>query len=105
MWQVFVQYLAFYINENLPNSIKMAEVGSNFLPKTIQTLKNIRRALNFCQSGEISSDLVTLVCHPIEGMGQVIERSSDVFSRENIVFFIFNVEPQEDHDDDDGRDH
>ena len=62
MAQLFLQYLAICNNENLPNSIK------NFLLRWIQNfakvqinLENIAKDFqNFCQSGEISPNLVTL---------------------------------------------
>ena len=55
---LFTQYLAIYNDENLPYSIKIAKVG----PKIDQIPnKYSRNSQLFCQSGEISPNLVTLL--------------------------------------------
>ena len=57
MVELFVQYLAIHISENWPNRI---EVGSKFSQTLNAPLQIWPRLLNYCQSGEISRNLVTL---------------------------------------------
>ena len=63
MARLFVQYLylAIYSNENLPNSIKIAEVGTFIILSNINQA-NIRTAKDklICQSEECPPNLVTL---------------------------------------------
>ena len=60
MRRLFMQSLAIGINENLPNSIKIAKVGSKICQTLHRAVQNCPKLLEFCQSGDISPDLVTL---------------------------------------------
>ena len=53
MTRLFIQSLAIYHNENLPNSIKIAKVGAQFCQTLSKPLQNCPKLLKFGQSGEI----------------------------------------------------
>ena len=60
MARLFGKYSAIYKNVNLPNSIKKSQIGSKFMPYQNKPSKYSQRLLTFCQSGEISPNIVTL---------------------------------------------
>ena len=57
MARLFVQYLAIYNNENLPNDVKFGSIFCQILNKHF---KNGQSFYTVCQSGKILPDLVTL---------------------------------------------
>ena len=63
MTRLFVQYLANYNNENLPNSpnVNFAKEGSKLSQTINKPSGSGSRLLNIYQSGEISPNLVTLI--------------------------------------------
>ena len=54
------QYLAIYNNEHLPKSIKIGQSWLKFFPNSKLTLQKLSKTFIFCQSGKISTNLVTL---------------------------------------------
>ena len=58
---LFVQYMAIYRNEICPISSKFYQNGLNVITNNKWTLEKLPKTLIFCQSNEISPNLVTLV--------------------------------------------
>ena len=66
--RLFKRSLVIYNYENMPNSIKIAKVGSKFCQAQSKTLQNFPGLLKFCQNGEISPNLVTLLSDDLWGV-------------------------------------
>ena len=92
-WQYIFQYLAIYNNEQVPNSIKIAKLGSKCCQGLLnKPFKNCQRRYFCCHSGgEILPNLVTLVTHPHETFWNPISPLAVASSTFIILFLcLFN---------------
>ena len=80
------QYGGININENLTKIIKNCPIRFQILPNAKKLSQNSQRLLNFCQSGKISPNLVTISFATETG---VSERLRKMF----LHSFNFNVDP------------
>ena len=90
-WQYIFQYLAIYNNEQVPNSIKIAKLGSKCCQGLLnKPFKNCQRCYFCCHSGgEILPNLVTLVTHPTHTKHSGIQYHPWLLLPPLLLFFFF----------------